>query len=199
MSVVDPIPSHEFGLTAKLASRIARRFTGAPIDMASIGVAARIPAFLRASSVMERFFIGRRAVSGQLLELVAVRAAAELGCAHCLDIGSYMLASKYGLAEDKLRALSSHEHSTLFTDAERAALDLAVAMSATPPTITAALQTRLRQHFDDRQRLELAAMIAWENHRSRLNLACGLTAQGYTEFGSCAIVPPATTAVPAAV
>lgn len=193
MSVVEPLPTRKLGVSARVANRITRRYTGAPIDMASIALAARIPALLRASAGMERFFIGRRAVSGQLLELVAVRTAAELGCLHCLDIGSYILASKHGLPEEKLRALHDHASSPAFEPAERAALDLAVAMTATPPSVTPELEARLREHFNDRQRLELVAMIAWENHRSRMNLACGVPAQGYTEFGACALAQPAST------
>jgi AhpD family alkylhydroperoxidase len=194
MGLVEPLPRNRFGLTARVSNFMVRRHTGAPIDLASVAIAARIPAFLRASAGMERFFIGRRAVPGLLLELVAVRAAAEIGCTNCLDVGSYMLASKHGMTEEQLRTISDHDGprgQELFSEAERAAMDLAVAMTATPPVVEAELEARLCEHFDERQRLELVAMIAWENQRSRLNVSLGLSAQGYTEYGACAMASPA--------
>lgn len=194
MTLVAPLPRHRYGPTARLSTFLARRFTGKPIDMSSIGVAAHVPALVRANGGMERFFMGRRAVDGRLMELVSLRAAMEIGCSFCLDLVSYLLVSKHGLTLEELQDLADHAASDRFTAAEKAALDLAVAMSATPPTLDATLDARLREHFDDRELVELMAMIGWENSRARVNLAAGLTAQGYSEPGACALATPAATA-----
>lgn len=198
MGIVSPLPRRQFGLTARIADRMVRRHTGAQIDFAPIGYAARIPALVRATGAMERFFVGRRATPMALFELGAVRAASELGCRNCLDIGSYMLATKFGLTDEQLHAISDHRrHPELFTGEQLAVMDLAVAMTATPFAITDELEARLREHFTEEQRLELVAMIAWENYRSRFNVALGLTAQGYTEYASCRMVEPSTAAAAA--
>lgn len=191
MGIVTSLPRRQFGLTARIADRMVRRHTGAPIDFAPLGYAARIPALLRATAGMERFFVGRRATEMALFELGAVRAASELGCRNCLDIGSFMLATKFGLSDEQLHAISDHRrHTDLFTAEQVAVMDLAVAMTATPPVIDAELEARLHEHFTEEQRLELVAMIGWENYRSRFNVALGLTAQGYTEYASCRMVEP---------
>lgn len=205
MGIVTPLPRRQFGLTARIADRMVRRHTGAQIDFAPLAYAARIPALLRATAGMERFFVGRRATEMALFELAAVRAASELGCRNCLDIGSYMLATKFGLSDEQLHAISDHRrHPELFSDEQLTVMDLAVAMTATPPTIDDELEARLSEHFTEQQRLELIAMIGWENYRSRFNIALGLTAQGYTEYASCRMVAPsgqasAASAQPAAV
>lgn len=199
MGIVTPLPRRQFGLSARIADRMVRRHTGAQLDFAPLAYAARIPALLRATAGMERFFVGRRATSAALFELGAVRAASELGCRNCLDIGSYMLATKFGLSDEQLQALSDHASAPeLFTAEQRTVMDLAVAMTATPPTISEELEARLHEHFSEAQRLELVAMLAWENYRSRFNTALGLTAQGYTEYASCRMVAPSPTVQSAA-
>lgn len=199
MGIVTPLPRRRFGLSARIADHMVRRHTGAQIDFAPLNYAARIPALLRATAGMERFFVGRRATSAALFELGAVRAASELGCRNCLDIGSYMLATKFGLTDEQLEAISDHAQSPeLFSAEQRAVMDLAVAMTATPPAITDELEARLHEHFTEEQRLELIAMLAWENYRSRFNTALGLTAQGYTEYASCRMVAPSASVQSAA-
>ena len=49
------------------------------------------------------------------------------------------------------------------------------------------LFARLRAHFSDAQIVELAAVIAWENYRSRFNLALGFTAHGFSQGRVCAL------------
>lgn len=56
-----------------------------------------------------------------------------------------------------------------FSDAERLAIELADAMVSTPANISDDLYARLRQQFSEEQLLELAAQIAFENYRARLN------------------------------
>ena len=50
-------------------------------------------------------------------------------------------------------------------------LDYAVAMSRTPTHVTDELFAALREHFDERQLVELTNVIALENMRARFNSA----------------------------
>lgn len=185
MPRITPLPSSKFPVGARLLTRVTKRMFGqAP---ASIAVTAHSPGLVWSAAWMDRFFVGRRSVPNRLVELVSVRTAMELGCPFCMDLGSYVAVSQHGVTGEELAALGDHPSSTLFTAAERAAFDLAVAMSATPPTADDALYARLAEHFDERQIVELTAAVAWENYRSRVNLATGMTAQGYSEPGMCAV------------
>src|SRR5690349_18731850 len=57
----------------------------------------------------------------------------------------------FGIPADKLAALREYGTSALFTPAERAALDLAVAASVTPNAATEALFAELRKHWSEEQ------------------------------------------------
>ena len=77
--------------------------------------------------------------------------------------------SRNGAADEKIAAVYEYEKSDLFTPAERVALELADAMTETPPNVTDELFQRLQQYYDEAELVELAAIVAQENFRSRFN------------------------------
>ena len=64
--------------------------------------------------------------------------------------------------------------SDLFTPAEKVALELAEAMTQTPQRVTDDLFQKLRAHYSEAQIVEMAAVVALENFRSRFNRCCGV-------------------------
>ena len=58
------------------------------------------------------------------------------------------------------------------------ALELAEAMTVTPPNVTDELFARLRRYYDEAQLVELAAIVAQENFRSRFNTTFRVESQG---------------------
>ena len=69
--------------------------------------------------------------------------------------------------------------SELFNPAEKVAMELAEAMSQTPQQVTDDLFQRAQEHYSDAQMVEMAAVIAFENFRSRFNRCCGVEAHGF--------------------
>ena len=195
MPRITPLPRSKFPVGARILSRLQQRMLGEEAD--TLALTAHSPGLVWSSAWMDKFLISKRSVPGRLIELVSVKTALELGCTFCIDLGSYVAASHHDVSGEELRALSAHEDSACFTEAEKAAFSLAVAMSATPQTADDALFARLAEHFTERQVIELTATVAWENYRSRMNLALGLTAQGYSDPGVCAV--PLASAADAAV
>jgi hypothetical protein len=61
-------------------------------------------------------------------------------------------------------------------------------MSRTPTTVTDGLFAQLREHFDERQLVELTNVIALENLRARFNSAFDMTPAGFSE-GMVCVVP----------
>jgi alkylhydroperoxidase family enzyme len=55
---------------------------------------------------------------------------------------------------------------------------MADAMSATPANVPDALYAELRRHFSEEELIEMAANIAQENYRARLNRAFDVKSQG---------------------
>lgn len=143
--------------------------------------------------VLTTFLISEQRVSKwktldpKLRHLALMAAAARIGCQWCIDFG-YWEAEELGLPEAKLRCVvdwrSRHE---AFEEIELLVLEYAEAMTATPPQVTDGLCARLHDLLGAEGLVELTAIIAIENQRSRINSALGLTGQGFSD--SCAVRP----------
>lgn len=92
-----------------------------------------------------------------------------------------------GIGDKTLAALSDYEDSDLFTPVEKLVLDLAVAMNQTPAVVSDQLRADLLSHMSPAQLTEVAATIAWENHRARLNRALGVRAAGFSDGAYCVL------------
>ena len=92
-----------------------------------------------------------------------------------------------GITDAELAALGNYQDSALFSTSEKLVLDLAVAMSATPAEVPDRLRDALLEHLTPAQLTELAATVAWENHRARLNRAFGARAAGFSDGAYCVV------------
>ena len=102
---------------------------------------------------------------GQLVAMVASRAA---GCRYCqAHTGS--TATRRGVPQEKVAAVWEFESSDLFTDAERAALRLARDAAQVPNATTPTHFEDLRVHYDDRQIVDLVAIISLFGWLNRWN------------------------------
>ncbi|HEY1522722.1 MAG TPA: carboxymuconolactone decarboxylase family protein [Solirubrobacteraceae bacterium] len=129
----------------------------------------------------ERF---SHAVDEEIKHLARLRAAQLVGCEWCLDFGSY-LAQKAGSDPEKLRALATWRDSPLFDERECLVLEYAEAMTRTPVDVSDELFARLREHFDERQMVELTMSVALENLYTRFNWAMGIEGEGFSEGMYC--------------
>ena len=84
-----------------------------------------------------------------------------------------------GAAEDKIRQVAEAATSPLYSEAERAALEYAEAMTITGRTVDDALFARVRRHYAEAEVVELTAAAAIENFRSKFNVALRVEAQGF--------------------
>ena len=119
------------------------------------------------NGMLKLIFPGRE-VSGELKQMVFTVASLASGCVHCQSHGSYHL-HKIGMADEKIQALWSFESSDLFSDAERAALSLALAAGAAPNASGPEHFVELRKHFTDSQIIEILAVIAAGGYLNRWN------------------------------
>jgi alkylhydroperoxidase family enzyme len=79
-------------------------------------------------------------------------------------------ALQFGVPPEILLAARHYRTSELFTAAERAALDLAVAASAHPPAVNDGVFMELRQHWSEEQIVEITGVIAMAGFLSRWNM-----------------------------
>lgn len=126
-----------------------------------------------------------RSVPRHLRDLAQLGAASAIGCPWCLDFGSHQ-ATRGGLSDAKLRELHRWRESPVYDEDERLVLDYAEQLTmATPVTVDEGVTNRLRERFGQKGLVELTALIALENQRSRFNAAMGVLPQGWSRV--CAL------------
>jgi AhpD family alkylhydroperoxidase len=113
-----------------------------------------------------------------LRELVRIRASQLNGCAFCLDMHT-RAALEAGEEQPRLHALAAWRESSLFTGAERAALELTESMtliagSGVPEEVVSAAA----EHFDDADLAGLVWLIAAINTWNRVAVAADLRPPG---------------------
>ena len=94
-----------------------------------------------------------------LKQLVAMVASAANGCHYCQAHTSHS-AHKLGVSQEKVEAAFEFESSSLFSDAERAALRLAWHAALQPNASSDSDFVSLKEHYSDREIVEIVGVIA---------------------------------------
>jgi AhpD family alkylhydroperoxidase len=105
------------------------------------------------------------------MELVHLRASQINGCSACI-FGGIHSAKKAGETDERLHQVAAWRESDLFTDAERAALAMAEAMTRLadrPNAVTDEIWDEAADHFDETQLSAIILMISLTNLFNRLN------------------------------
>ncbi len=85
-----------------------------------------------------------------------------------------------GAAAEKVEAvLGDYRNNPLFSPRDRVALELAERMTYTNERVSDSFFETLKQHFSDEELVELAAVIALENFRSKFNPVFGIEPNGF--------------------
>lgn len=107
-------------------------------------------------------------VPSTLKRLIGYVASHAAGCRYC-QAHTALAASRYGVSDAKLADIWSYGTSDHYSEAERAALDFAVAASAVPNAVTPAVGDRLRAHWSDDQIVEILGVVALFGYLNRWN------------------------------
>ena len=74
-----------------------------------------------------------------------------------------------GIKEEKLDKVWEYKTSPLFTDAERVAIDFAIAAASQPNDVTDELFEQMKKHWSDGQIVEITGLIAYYGFMNRYN------------------------------
>jgi len=163
----------------RIGTRFARRRYGVMLDpVAVMGYNMKVG---RSYALFELGVERWRSLDRGLKDLAVMAAAASIGCAWCLDFGYWEATMKHRVPAEKIRGVPNWRDSDMFTELERLVLEYAEAMTGTPPSVTDEMVARLGRHLSEAELVELTAIVAVENLRSRINSALGLTAQGFKD------------------
>ena len=90
------------------------------------------------------------------------------GCQHCQAHGAYTL-NLLGVDPQRIRDIWTFEQSPLFSDGERAALRLARDGASVPNAVEPSHFAALREHYSDRQIVEMLAVVSLAGWFNRWN------------------------------
>ncbi len=122
-------------------------------------------------------------VTSALKRLIAYISSYTTGCQYC-QAHTIRAADRYGAAEDQLHHIWSYKTHPAFSEAERAALDYAVAASSVPNAVDESIREPLRRYWDDGEIVEIAGVVALFGFLNRWNDSMGTTLEaGAKESG----------------
>ena len=171
MAFIQPLPVEEAldacpDLRAE-AGRFEAQFGFIPN---SIKTMARRPQLVAGFLALEGAVMGPEdsTVPGELKNLVSHIASKAAGCMYCQAHTIYT-SDRQGIEAQRLDNLWSYQTSDLFSEAERAALDFALAAASVPNGVTEEIFARLREHWDEDQIVEILAVVAFFGFLNRWN------------------------------
>ncbi|MET7832906.1 carboxymuconolactone decarboxylase family protein [Micromonospora sediminicola] len=132
--------------------------------------AALLPDTVKAVNLLYRAAHSAGVPSGTL-ELVHLRASQINGCSACVDSGARG-ARKNGETEERLFAVAAWRETPYFTDAERAALDLAehaTRLADRGDAVPDPVWDEAARHFGEKELAALVLWIATTNFFNRIN------------------------------
>lgn len=135
----------------------------------SMLIMQRRPEIMKAFAAMSAsLWAPTSVVPGPLKRLIAHVASRAAGCQYCMA-HTASGALHVGLEEEKLAAIWDYQTSPLFTDAERAALDVAAAAGSVPNAVTDEMFLQLRKFWSEEQIVEIVAVISVFGFLNRWN------------------------------
>ena len=192
MARIKGVSSGQAGLYVKIAFHFTRRsigkLTGRETErmIEPLPRYAHVPVLFKGYATLEQATAKLHRLDKRLRALAELKAATLTHCEYCIDMGS-AISRQWGLTDEEILALPGYQTSPLFSELDKLVLDYAVGMSCTPATVPGELFSKLRQHLDDGQIIELTHHIALENMRGRFNLALGISSAGFSDGMVCAV------------
>jgi AhpD family alkylhydroperoxidase len=129
---------------------------------------ALLPAAAGGGAVAGASDEGAQPLPPSLVQLVAFACSVGSGCRYCQAHTSHS-AHRLGQDDRKLGAILGFETDAAYSEPERAALALAFAAAAVPNETDESHFRRLREHFTERQIVQLVAVIALFGFLNRWN------------------------------
>lgn len=102
------------------------------------------------------------------MRLIAHFASRAVGCQYC-EAHSLIAANIHGVSQEKLDAIWEYKTSDFYSDAERAALDYALAAGSVPNGVTEEIMSEMRKHWTENQIVEILGAVCLYGFLNRWN------------------------------
>jgi alkylhydroperoxidase family enzyme len=102
------------------------------------------------------------------MRLIAHFSSRAAGCQYC-EAHSLIAANIHGISQQKLDAIWEYKSSELYSEAERVALDFALAAGSVPNAVTPELFAQMREHWSENQICEILGAVCLYGFLNRWN------------------------------
>jgi uncharacterized peroxidase-related enzyme len=170
MPLVAPLPTDHDPQIQELARFFEGTLGFAPNSVLTM---MRRPALARAFTELNRAVMHNQGrVTSELKRLIGHVASRAAGCGYC-QAHTIRAAARFGQAEGadprRLDEVWQFRTSALFNDAERAALEFALAAASVPSAVDDAIAAELHRHWDDGEIVEITGVVALFGFLNRWN------------------------------
>jgi uncharacterized peroxidase-related enzyme len=171
MSRIAPLDVFALTPSAQRDLAYARELMGfTPNDVLTM---ARWPAFLDAVKQVVAVVYAPSALDATLKRLIATVVSGAAGCRYCQAHTAHGAVKLAGADAAKVAAVWEYKTSALFSDAERAALNFALAAGQQPNAVTDDHFAALRLHFSEQVIIEMLGVISLFGLLNRWNDTVG--------------------------
>lgn len=166
MARLDPLPAGESPELSEEFAFFEKTLGFVPNSLLTM---ARRPALAKGLIALSKgVYDPKGEVDLGLKRMIGHVASMAAGCMYC-RAHTATSAMRLGVAAEKLAALPEYRNSDLFTDAERAAFDFALAAASIPNDVTDESFGRLRQYWSEGQIVEILGVISLFGFFNRWN------------------------------
>ncbi len=172
MALVKPLAANADKKVAQLAEFFNETLGFCPNSVLTM---QRRPAIAQAFINLNKAVMDNQGrVTSELKRLIGYVSSHAAGCQYC-QAHTIRAAQRYGGSDERLEAVWEFCSSPLYTDAERAALEFAIAASSIPNTVDDEIASNLHKHWDDGEIVEILGVTALFGYLNRWNDSMGTT------------------------
>lgn len=166
MPLVDPLPADSNVQVRELAKFFNETLGFCPNSVLTMQIRPAIAmAFIGLNTaVMEN----HGQVTSALKRLIGYVSSRVAGCSYC-QAHTIRAAQRYGAEREQLEHVWEYQTHPAFSDAERVALDFAVAASTVPNGVNDQLTKRLREYWDEGDIIEILGVVGLFGFLNRWN------------------------------
>lgn len=166
MALVKPLAANADKKVAQLAEFFNETLGFCPNSVLTM---QRRPAIAQAFINLNKAVMDNQGrVTSELKRLIGYVSSHAAGCQYC-QAHTIRAAQRYGGSDERLEAVWEFCSSPLYTDAERAALEFAIAASSIPNAVDDEIASNLHKHWDDGEIVEILGVTALFGYLNRWN------------------------------
>lgn len=166
MPLVDPLPEDANPDLTELI-----QFFRGPLGTVpnSVLTMQRRPKIARAFTELNKAVMENNGrVTAEQKRLIGFVASHAAGCRYC-EAHTILAAERFGASAERLAAIWDYADSPLFSAAEKAAFDFALAAAAVPNAVTPEIAAAIKAHWSDDEIVEILGVVALFGFLNRWN------------------------------